>query len=193
MFPIWVIIAMLDFFWVKFSQIWPGTSPGAKVSSKNLKKFVEFVREPEWSNVPTLGDHRNAQLLLSQTLWNLPRRYPRSQGIIWELHPICGICERTRMEQCSQFGWSSQCSNSSGSNSLKFDQGLPQEPRYHLRTSKKLWNLSENQNGIMFPIWWSSQCSTSSGSNSLKFDQGLPQEPRYHLRTSKILWNLSKN
>jgi hypothetical protein len=45
---------MLEFFWVKFSQIWPGASPGAKVSSKNLKKIVEFVREPEWNNVPNL-------------------------------------------------------------------------------------------------------------------------------------------
>jgi hypothetical protein len=45
MFPIWVIIAMLDFFWVKFSEICPGDTPGAKVSSENFT--VEFVREPE--------------------------------------------------------------------------------------------------------------------------------------------------
>jgi hypothetical protein len=87
MFPIWVIIAMLDFFWVKFSQIFPGDFPGAKISSESLTKF-------------------------------------------------CGICQRIRMEKCSQFGWSSQCSTSSGSNSPKFDQRLSQEPRYHLRASQ---------------------------------------------------------
>jgi hypothetical protein len=40
MFPIWVIIAMLDFFWVEFSEICPGDPPGAKVSSENFTEFV---------------------------------------------------------------------------------------------------------------------------------------------------------
>jgi hypothetical protein len=69
MSPVQVIIERLDFFLVKFREIWPGESPGAKVSSMNIARSVKFVIESEWNNFPSLDDHQNAQLL---------RGFPRS-------------------------------------------------------------------------------------------------------------------